>query len=267
MAELELPSNVTSGGALFAARAPLEDTYRAIVHDEVTGFLEDVRTYVEEAAASPVPQMSLAIVLLMWSRRVDRVAALVPDATQLLAGLRESTLPNAAFTAASSQAVESLTQQLPRAQILARINTSLGLARDPVEGMGGEYGRLIEDAAGGPARSWEGDSDAMARTASTADFGSAMLDQLRADGYTHKRWMTRFDSRVRETHGSADRVTIPLGENFTVGAASLRFPADPLSADLSEVINCRCVLAGVRFGKRELDHEPGTEPWNNPRPV
>lgn len=49
------------------------------------------------------------------------------------------------------------------------------------------------------------------------------------------------DARTRETHRAADGQTRTVGEPFTVGGASLKYPGDP-SAPPAEVIGCRCVV-------------------------
>jgi hypothetical protein len=82
------------------------------------------------------------------------------------------------------------------------------------------------------------------------------------------RWVTERDERVRPAHEAVDTDTIPLGELFTVGGFSARFPGDPY-LPIGLRINCRCRLAwmdgsevrrivGARFRElyqraRELD--------------
>lgn len=61
-------------------------------------------------------------------------------------------------------------------------------------------------------------------------------------GFTHRKWMTRLDSRVRETHRLLEGVTRPTGEPFvTRGGARLMYPGDP-TAPIEEWIRCRCSL-------------------------
>lgn len=253
-----LPTSLGSPGAILSARSENEAEYAAAAQPEVERFLHEVSEF---AVAG---QLTLAAVLGLWAAAIDRVRDKVPVGSQILAAMAEHPLPSIVFMAASAQVAQSAQLALSAAESLARLQTALGLAKDPIKGMGGAYGRIL--GGDGSTLTWTKQTEALARTSSTADFGQAMIDQMRAEGYTHKRWMTRYDSRVRESHGAVDRKTIPLEDSFLVGGYALRYPADPMCLNLSEVINCRCVLVAVRFGRHELDHPEGTEPWNNPRP-
>lgn len=253
-----LPSSLGSPGAILSARSENEADYAAAAAPEVEQFLREVA---ELAGGS---YFTLAAVLGLWAAAIDRVRDKVPAGSQILAAMAEHPLPSIAFMAASAQIAQSAQLALSATETLARIQTALGLSKNPVTGMGGAYGRIVGED--GSTMTWTKQTEALARTSSTADFGQAMIDQMRAEGYTHKRWMTRYDSRVRETHGAVDRKTIPLDDSFMVGGYALRYPADPMCLNLSEVINCRCVLVAVRYGRHELDQPEGTEPWNNPRP-
>lgn len=55
-----------------------------------------------------------------------------------------------------------------------------------------------------------------------------------------KTWMSAGDDRVRETHQEAEGQTVPIGDPYQVGDATLMFPGDPDGPD-EECINCRCV--------------------------
>jgi hypothetical protein len=68
-------------------------------------------------------------------------------------------------------------------------------------------------------------------------------------GSVQKRWVSRRDERVRDTHDDADGQTRPILSKFKLGGipshpatSELMFPGDP-SGPLDEVINCRCTLA------------------------
>jgi hypothetical protein len=60
-------------------------------------------------------------------------------------------------------------------------------------------------------------------------------------GAANKTWVTRKDTSVRATHRELQGKSIPLGDGFTVGRETLRFPGDPL-APAGLTINCRCRL-------------------------
>ncbi|MGR3179852.1 MAG: hypothetical protein ACUZ8E_17570 [Candidatus Anammoxibacter sp.] len=57
----------------------------------------------------------------------------------------------------------------------------------------------------------------------------------------NKQWITVGDSKVRESHISANRQTVEINEAFIVGGAELRHPGDTsLGAPIREIIRCRC---------------------------
>lgn len=264
---ISTPDDLESGAAAFGQRINLEDEYRAEVQAEVEGFLGDVRLYAQGVAEGREGQFLLATLLTLWAGVVTRLERTLPTGSQLLATVRDSDLPERAYEAASAQLAESSALGLTHSEIGARLRTALGLTRTPVPGLGGEFGRLLLNADGSSTRSWTGESETMARTAATADLGATMIEQLRAQGYTHKRWATRYDSRVRETHANVDHNTVLLDDVFIVGGCALRFPADPMATDLSQVVNCRCVLVGVRYGRHRLAQPYGETPWNDPNPA
>ncbi|MDX2648516.1 phage minor head protein [Streptomyces sp. PA03-1a] len=57
-----------------------------------------------------------------------------------------------------------------------------------------------------------------------------------------KQWITRRDSRVRESHEDVNGQIRLVDETFTVSGIEMDSPHDP-TAPASEVVNCRCVLA------------------------
>lgn len=199
-------------------------------------------------------------VLSNWETVIETVAKVSPQAAELL---RDSPIPAQVLTAALTAVSAARALGLNSSQAHEYVSTALGLSKDPAPGSGGEFGRILGVDG---AFNWRASSASSARTAATGEFGASMLQQLRREGYTHKRWMTRYDSRVRDTHADVDRETIPLDEDFIVGGVALRYPGDPSAADFSEIVNCRCVLFGVNPTRRPWDVPEGTEPWNNPYP-
>jgi hypothetical protein len=69
-----------------------------------------------------------------------------------------------------------------------------------------------------------------------------------ADGFTHKKWVTERDNRVRFTHQKVDGKVIPVTDYFDVGGALMRFPKDlKLAFDSPhETIDCRCTVKYMR---------------------
>lgn len=63
-------------------------------------------------------------------------------------------------------------------------------------------------------------------------------------GYTHKRWVSMHDAKVRHEHNEIDGVSVPLDGTFETSTGSIKFPGDP-AAPIHLVANCRCVLEFV----------------------
>ncbi|QGF20247.1 MuF-like minor capsid protein [Gordonia phage Sixama] len=61
-------------------------------------------------------------------------------------------------------------------------------------------------------------------------------------GLTKKRWVSRHDDRVRDSHQALHGQAIPISEKFVLqNGNEISFPGD-VRAPLSEVVNCRCSL-------------------------
>lgn len=242
--------NHMSAGEALGGRQTLEDEYAKIAAPEVEQFLSDVQR------AALIGALSAIAVTALWGALLQRLRTRGASST-LTDSLADSPIPSVALETAQFAVATAVGAGMTAAQRRALVRESLGLEGDKIGSMTTPEGGF----------SWRGSTYSAIRTAATADFGDSMLNQLYAEGYTHKRWMTRYDSRVRDSHAHVDRMTVKLDEPFIVGGIPLRYPGDPMAADISEVINCRCVLIGVNFGDRPLDHPAGTEPWLNPRPV
>uniref|UniRef100_A0A7C3DMT2 Phage head morphogenesis domain-containing protein n=1 Tax=Meiothermus ruber TaxID=277 RepID=A0A7C3DMT2_MEIRU len=97
-------------------------------------------------------------------------------------------------------------------------------------------------------------AERLVRTLYNSGANRAQLEALRAGGYTHKRWLTARDARVRRARGksrfdhfSMDGVLVPIDEPFLTPAGSrLMYPGDrSLGAPPGEIVNCRCTVVGV----------------------
>lgn len=259
MADFE---TVDSGAAALSQRQLLENAYQAAAEGEILEFLRGVEEASEQAVSAGQAAALAFTVMALWQASINRLAERFPDRAALVETLKASDIPQVALATAERAVAVAVSGQAP-ANLGRWLATQLGLSKSPLPG--GEYGRMLVDGEA-ETRSWDAAAREVARTVATADFGESMLQQLRAEGYTHKRWMNRYDSRVRDTHVLADRQTVTLEEAFTVGSDRMQYPGDR-NASLAETINCRCVLIGVKFGRHALDHPEGTTPWNNPRPL
>lgn len=102
------------------------------------------------------------------------------------------------------------------------------------------FSRVLED---GSPSGIQTRAQRMARSAATRTYNHSMLQQIMADGFTLKLWVSHHDERTRDTHMHTDGVAIPLDDAFRVGGGFLLYPGDPYGP-IGETINCRCVLVG-----------------------
>lgn len=66
----------------------------------------------------------------------------------------------------------------------------------------------------------------------------------RGMGFTHKRWITMHDHKVRDFHRPLHGKAVPLGQSFSTPVGDLRYPGDT-SAPIGLWINCRCVIEWI----------------------
>lgn len=107
-----------------------------------------------------------------------------------------------------------------------------------------EISRLVGRAIYGEDRV-DARTNAIARTESAGAMSEGSWDQAQAEGelFRSKTWLSFSDKDTRDTHLALNDVTVAMNEPFvTFTGESLQYPLDP-SADASEVVNCRCVLA------------------------
>lgn len=162
---------------------------------------------------------------------LDRRLAALPDLDTLrsnyAAGVRNrmKNLPDAEFRALAKQLDEGLAAGEGEAKLKARVQEHLS------------------DDSG----NWKHRAATVARTESAAIQSSATIEAARlrnneiGENLTQV-WLTTLDERVRPTHAAAEGQRVPLGSEFVIGGASLRFPGDP-EGPPDEAINCRCRTA------------------------
>lgn len=69
----------------------------------------------------------------------------------------------------------------------------------------------------------------------------AQEDLATAHGFTHKRWVSERDERVRSDHVRLDGKVVRVSAPFQVPSGSIRYPGD-ITAPVHLWINCRCSL-------------------------
>lgn len=87
-----------------------------------------------------------------------------------------------------------------------------------------------------------------AENESNAIFNHQDLMKAIEKGYTHKKWITMNDRRVRHTHRLVDGETIPIEDEFQVGNAKMLYPKMECEYP-EEVVNCRCTLHYIKGNK------------------
>jgi len=68
------------------------------------------------------------------------------------------------------------------------------------------------------------------------------VQSLPRDVVMAQEWIATRDSRVRDSHASADGQVRLVGELFEVGGSSLQYPGDPAGGS-GNTVNCRCAIA------------------------
>lgn len=238
-----------SPGAAVARQVRLEGAIVRVLDGIVRDFLADVRRMARESGLS----LAAGSVWASWSTIVDdALAAVPPMVTAWLApDLAESEIPDVAYD--SVRAV--LTLAADQGWTQAQTDDQVRLALQPDAGQtevlvaagrrGPRHGARWEELdAGGISFMDRMKRDA--RTAVTGLDGMLTVNALGEQGFTRKRWVTRHDDKVRETHRHADGDTVPLAEPFYVGGYPLMYPGER-GAPPEIVINCRCVLVGTRW--------------------
>lgn len=177
----------------------------------------------------------------------------LPDVVREYAAatLAESDVPGAAYDAIRTVSAAAVEQQWPDAT--RRDQLRLALQPDV-----GETTMPALTAAARPRHGAPWDQldqgglkfmDRMkrdARTAVTGLDGMLTSNALRDKGFTRKRWVTKHDAKVRDTHRGAEGQTVELASPFDVGGYPLMYPGER-GAPPAVVINCRCVMVGTRW--------------------
>lgn len=270
---------LTSPGDAVAARAGWEASLAGVARREVRRYL----SVVERAALDADPSVAVVTagvgdrfgwfsVVAPWGAAAyeltRHVAALMGDRAPF-SPYREdapyvSPVPDSQYLSSvygrlmddtvPRMALDTATLVLAAAAALAwsraRVARELAAVLDPVRGSVlrsrpgpppvPPYGlpELVEPTVG-----WAAVPEILARQEATSAYNTYAVRELARAGFTHKRWLTRRDERVRPTHAEADGQTVPLGADFLVGGYALACPADHTGPS-AETAGCRCVIVG-----------------------
>lgn len=252
-----LPGDMTrdelaSPAVALARQARTEAAVEALFLRTVRRFLADALTIARRdgamMTAAPIYQAWDDARALEWERS-DLPAALLDYAGETLA---YSDIPEAAYNSIRAVFAAAASQLWPERVTNDQLRIALQVDAAETE-------PVVAAAYPRHGAAWEGlDQGGMkfmdrmkrdARTAVTGLDGILTGSALRDQGFTRKRWVTKHDAKVRETHAEAEGQTVALDEPFYVGGYPLMHPGER-SAPPAIVINCRCVMVGTRWRAR-----------------
>jgi len=81
----------------------------------------------------------------------------------------------------------------------------------------------------------------IARTETIKSMNVVSTNLYDAWGAPEKEWLATMDSRVRDTHATANGQVVKTGKPFNVGGYDMQFPGD-MNAPAGEICNCRCTV-------------------------
>ncbi|QDP45510.1 MuF-like minor capsid protein [Microbacterium phage FuzzBuster] len=238
-----------SPGAAVARQVRLEGAVNRVLDKLVRDFLASIRRDARDSGL----QLSAGLTWATWELHSAKALAEMPStiAAWLAPELAASEIPDIAYDSVRLVLTMAVDQGWSAAQTDDQIRLALEPDAGPTELVaaasrrGPRHGaRWDELDAGGMSFMDRMKRDA--RTAVTGLDGMITVNALGEQGFTRKRWVTRHDDKVRETHRHADGDTVALSEPFYVGGYPLMYPGQR-GAPPEIVINCRCVIVGTRW--------------------
>lgn len=97
------------------------------------------------------------------------------------------------------------------------------------------------DPRSNPQRRAESFATRTARWVTRDSIFGAQEKVARRYGYTHKRWVSEQDNRVRHEHNYLNGKVVPIGRTFRTATGNIKYPGD-ITAPPHLVLNCRCSL-------------------------
>lgn len=146
-----------------------------------------------------------------------------------------------AMTARATEAAQQLTTSMSH-KVAAQLQEGVANNED-ADTIGTRVNGLFSDA--------DAHAKLAAATASHGAYNEAQYvyaQNLPAGHVGGRAWVAHHDTKTRETHRLADGQERPLGTDFVVGGAPMRFPGDE-TAPPGEWINCRCSQAFLKPGE------------------
>ncbi len=196
----------------------------------------------EDAAEEPFKVARYVVAIREESRVViDRtlLKAIVLGGKEAGIDIGEDLLANPKYVKQAEKIVNEMADQVATSTYNDVQKTiRAGIAKDEtLDEMTDRIRRVVgQDAAEHRARR-------IAQTETTRTVTEGKIDGYREAGVKEKRWVTRGDADVRDTHAAVNGVKRKLAENFQVGSCA--GPGPGKTGCPEEDINCRCDLAPV----------------------
>lgn len=252
---------LASPGDAVARMIRLESAVERVLVGAVRDFLARIEKLAFDGRAS----LTLGDAWMSWSQILGAAITSTPApvAEWLLPIQAESEIPDLAYNAAVATVLTASTDGWSDSELRAQLRlalrpdepgSALVAAARKYPRHGAPWGDL--DKGG---MSFMDRMKRDARTAVTGLDGILTSSALRDQGFTRKRWVTRHDAKVRETHREAEGQTVALAESFIVGGHPLMYPGER-GAPPSLIINCRCTMVGTRWRKPGLQQGRGLVP-------
>jgi hypothetical protein len=251
-----LPSDLSreelaSPGDAVARIVRLESSVETLMGRMLRAFLADV----DDLAARDGASITVGGIWLLWAQRSGAAIVETPRvvAVWLAQSIVETDIPDVVYESIqavyAAAAIEGWSAATTRDQVRLALQPDTGPSSLVAAGRRGpRHGARWEDLDTG-GMTFMDRMKRDARTAVTGLDGILTSSALRDAGFTRKRWVTRHDAKVRETHREAEGDTVPLEQPFYVGGYPLMYPGER-GAPPALVINCRCTMVGTRWRAR-----------------
>ncbi|QGZ16703.1 MuF-like minor capsid protein [Microbacterium phage Dewdrop] len=232
--------NVSSPATAIARQAAIEANLRGEAEQMMRRFLGSVLAKATSGVLYPPDVTS------RWTTAVEDMLDALPSETAeyVRESFLEEEIPNDVYTTAETilvTAAQTYASVAERNDALARALSPDGFEVEQLGLTAAGFWDSLQETG----NVWIKRIRRTVRTSATGMVSRFTVTAIRLQDYPMKRWVTRHDDHVRYTHRQADGQTVPVDQPFIVGGARLMYPGER-EALYGEIVNCRCVLIGVR---------------------
>lgn len=234
---LETVEDLTSPGKVLSYRQTIEDKIRPAVRDANKEFLKQARALVR-SEGNHIRQGQ-------FDNRWEDIVRKRMEHTNLPTELRprvtvrllDSSLPETVYDAAKELLSASNEEHWSKSDLDNVIDAQLGFHDLSESVQAASLLNKLSERYG----EWAAQAGRMATNFATDLAANSVSELMKTERNPRRKWVTRRDAKVRETHSVADGQVRGANETFVVGGYELMTPGDP-GAPPSEVKNCRCVV-------------------------